>query len=153
MIFFFSPVEASSHVSPTVNDETHTKETQSETNHYANDDFEVEGNESQMKRIRTEEEMKLRTFDVLDEVGPYDDNEGFDEDSCNGGMFDEYDDYEDDLSENEIYAMLDQGNEKDFQIEKTSKSVLKLIKLSTCSFAPQEVRPIYVCPSLYNIPH
>lgn len=105
-----SALESSFQISSTMhdNDLTDNITTPIEAN-CDNENNKVPEEDLQNSRSRTEEEMKLREFDILDEVGPYDDNEYEDDpDSYGDGM---YDDYDDDLSEDEIDAMLEEGNE------------------------------------------
>lgn len=77
-------------------------------------DKEVSSN-AQM-RVRTQEELRLREFDLLDEVGPYDEKDDGREGKhnfCDDDYEDEDDDddenTDDDLSEDEIDAMLEES--------------------------------------------
>lgn len=71
-------------------------------------------NEKVAKKIRTQEEIKLREFVLLDEVGPFDDKDDGAERKksyCDDDYYEEeLEDDDDDLSEDEIDAMLEESN-------------------------------------------
>ncbi|KAL0267695.1 UNVERIFIED_CONTAM: hypothetical protein PYX00_009889 [Menopon gallinae] len=78
------------------------------------DQEEKEKTEHTRIKVRSEEEMKLREFVVLDEVGPYDEDgiEGEGGGPGGGGFADDdYDDDDFDVSDTEIHAMLEEALE------------------------------------------
>lgn len=75
------------------------------------DEEESEKTKCTRVKVRSEEEMKLREFVVLDEVGPYDEDGIEGEGDGPGGSGFADDDFDDDfdVSDSEIHAMLDEG--------------------------------------------